>query len=204
MDVCAKLLQCVWPFAIPWTVAHQDPLSMGFSRREYWSGLPCPSPGDLPDPGIKPVFLTSPSLAGWFFTISTPWQWKCSKDAKKVPKERIEQHVKMQIYTEASTFRDLVRNWEGYDSQARLCGPCRVLKPWGGLGLRPCPLWFSSPARWGPSTKKRGLFLCVQVLLLPSHFSGGAAYAQRGHFFLFILPKEAPLSSLHRCAGPIG
>ena len=38
----------------PWTVAHQAPLSMGFSRREYWSGLPFPSPGDLPDPGIKP------------------------------------------------------------------------------------------------------------------------------------------------------
>ena len=41
-------------FATPWTVAHQAPLSMGFSRQEYWSGLPFPSPGDLPDPGIKP------------------------------------------------------------------------------------------------------------------------------------------------------
>ena len=41
----------------PWTVAHQAPLSMGFSRQEYWSGLPCPLPGDLPDPGIKPVSL---------------------------------------------------------------------------------------------------------------------------------------------------
>ena len=45
--------------ATPWTVAHQAPLSMEFSRQEYWSGLPCPSPGDLPDPGIKPG---SPSL----------------------------------------------------------------------------------------------------------------------------------------------
>ena len=43
----------------PWTVAHQVPLSMGFSRQEYWSGLPFPSPGDLPDPGIGP---TSPAL----------------------------------------------------------------------------------------------------------------------------------------------
>ena len=41
-------------FAIPWTVAYQAPLSMGFSRQEYWSGLPFPSPGDLPDPGIEP------------------------------------------------------------------------------------------------------------------------------------------------------
>ena len=40
--------------ATPWTVAHQAPLTMEFSRQEYWSGLPCPSPGDLPDPGIKP------------------------------------------------------------------------------------------------------------------------------------------------------
>ena len=42
-------------FAMLWTVAHQAPLSMGFSRREHWSGLPCPSPGDLLDPGIEPV-----------------------------------------------------------------------------------------------------------------------------------------------------
>ena len=49
-----KSLSCVWFFAIPWTVAYQAPLSMGFSRQEYWSGLPLPSPGDLPDPGMKP------------------------------------------------------------------------------------------------------------------------------------------------------
>ena len=52
-------------FEIPWTVAHQALLSMGFSRQEFWSQLPSPSPGDLPDPGIK---LTSPALAGGFFT----------------------------------------------------------------------------------------------------------------------------------------
>ena len=50
---------------IPWTVAHQAPLSMGFPRQEYWSGLPFPPPGDLPDPGIK---LVSPALEGRFFT----------------------------------------------------------------------------------------------------------------------------------------
>ena len=52
-------------FATPWTVALQATLSMGFPRQEHWSGLPFASPGDLPDPGIKP---TSPSLAGRFFT----------------------------------------------------------------------------------------------------------------------------------------
>ena len=53
-----------------WTLARQALLSMGFSRQEYWSGLPCPPPGDLPDSGIKSVCLTSPALAGGFFTTS--------------------------------------------------------------------------------------------------------------------------------------
>ena len=55
--------------ATPWTVAYQAPLSLGFSRQEYWSRLPFSSPGDLPDPGIKP---TSPALAGRFFTTAPP------------------------------------------------------------------------------------------------------------------------------------
>ena len=50
-------------FATLWTVAHQVPLSMRFSRQVYWSGLPCPSPGDLPDPRTEPASLTSPALA---------------------------------------------------------------------------------------------------------------------------------------------
>ena len=53
----------------PWTVAYQAPACMRFSRQEYWSGLPFPSPGDLPDPGIKPM---SPALTGGFFTIESP------------------------------------------------------------------------------------------------------------------------------------
>ena len=60
--VCACVLSCfshIWLFATPWTVDHQVPLSSGFSRQEYWSGLPFPSPGDLPDPWIKP---SSPAL----------------------------------------------------------------------------------------------------------------------------------------------
>ena len=65
-DLC--VLSCftpVWLFAIPWTVAHQAPLSMGFSRQERYSGLPRCHPGDLPDAGTKPA---SPALAGGFFT----------------------------------------------------------------------------------------------------------------------------------------
>ena len=59
-------------FATLWTVAHQVLLSMGFSRQEYWSGLPCPPPGHLPYPGTEPASLRSTALAGRFFTtIST-------------------------------------------------------------------------------------------------------------------------------------
>ena len=58
---------------IPWTIACQDPLLMGFPRQEYWSGLPFPPPGDLPNPGIKLLFM-SPALAGGFFTTSAIWE----------------------------------------------------------------------------------------------------------------------------------
>ena len=67
--VCAQSFSRVWLSATLWTVAHQAPLSMGFSRQEYWSGLPFPPPGDLPDPGIEPA---SPALAGGFFTTKSP------------------------------------------------------------------------------------------------------------------------------------
>ena len=58
----------------PWTVARKAPLLIGFSRQEYWSGLPCPPPGDLPNPGTEPTSLTSPALASRFFTTSAPWE----------------------------------------------------------------------------------------------------------------------------------
>ena len=61
-------------FVTLWTIALQAPLFMGFSKQEYWSGLPCPPPGDLPDPGIKSASLTSPALADAFFTTSTTWE----------------------------------------------------------------------------------------------------------------------------------
>ena len=58
----------------PWTIAHQAPLCMGFSRPEYWSGLPWPPPRDLPSPGIKPASL---ALAGGFFTAASPGKSQC-------------------------------------------------------------------------------------------------------------------------------
>ena len=66
------MLNCVQLFATPRTVSRQAPLFMGFCRQEYWSGLPFPTPGDLPDPGIQPASLVSPALAGGFFTTAPP------------------------------------------------------------------------------------------------------------------------------------
>ena len=70
----AKSFQFVQLYVILWTVAHQVPLSMGFSRQEYWNGLPCPSPGNHPDPGIKPMSHISPALIGRSFTIGGTWE----------------------------------------------------------------------------------------------------------------------------------
>ena len=64
VQVCAML----------WTAVRQAPLSMGFSGQEYWSGLPCPPPGDLPDPEIEPMSVIFPTLAGGFFTIGTTYE----------------------------------------------------------------------------------------------------------------------------------
>ena len=75
--VCAYVLSHFSPvclFVTLRTVLHQAPLSMEFSRQEYWSGLPCPPPEDLLNPRIKPASLMSPALAGEFFTTSTTWE----------------------------------------------------------------------------------------------------------------------------------
>ena len=61
-------------FVTLWTVAHLALCPWGFSRQEYWSGLPFPPPGDLPDLGIKPMFLMSPALVGRFFSTRTTWK----------------------------------------------------------------------------------------------------------------------------------
>ena len=68
------VLSCVRLFVTPWTVAHQASLSMRFSRQEYWSGLPFPSPGDLPAPGIELASLVSPALPGGFFITKATWK----------------------------------------------------------------------------------------------------------------------------------
>ena len=73
-SVPACVLSCLSHVQLFVTVALQATLSMGFSRQDYWSWLPCPPPGDLPNPGIKPTSLVSPALAGGFFTPSATWE----------------------------------------------------------------------------------------------------------------------------------
>ena len=70
--LCAESLSRVWLSVTPWTAARQAPPSIESSRQDYWSGLPFPTPGGLPNPGIEPASLVSPILAGGFFTTAPP------------------------------------------------------------------------------------------------------------------------------------
>ena len=72
--MCAQSLSRVRLFATLWTVALHILLSLGFFRQEHWSGLPCPPPGDLPNPGIEPASHYVPCIAGGFFTTSATWE----------------------------------------------------------------------------------------------------------------------------------
>ena len=98
-DSCHAVLKPfshVWLFETPWTVAHQAPLSMRFSRQEYWSGLPCSPPGDLPNPGIEPMAPMSPALQAdslplshqetpeWFIVIIKKSNTKTWKKESKI------------------------------------------------------------------------------------------------------------------------
>ena len=76
--VHAQSFSPIWLFAVPWTVSHHAPLFMEFSRQEYWSGLPFPMPGDLPDLGMEPMSPAFPTLAGRFFTTELSGKPFCS------------------------------------------------------------------------------------------------------------------------------
>ena len=86
--VHAEMLQYyVQLFAILWTITHQAPLSWGFSRQEYWRGLPYPPLEDHPDPGMEPASLMSPALAGGFFTTSATWEAQMNLYCSSSPPE---------------------------------------------------------------------------------------------------------------------
>ena len=92
--VCAQSSSCVRLFGTPWTVAHQAPLSKGFSSQEYWSGLPFFPPGAVSDPGIESASLMSPALAGRFFTTEPSGKPTVITSLKK---ERIFQRMKTKL-----------------------------------------------------------------------------------------------------------
>ena len=86
---CVSVRSVVSDFAITWTEARQARLSREFSRQEYWNGLLFPTPGDLPDLEVELVSLSSPALAGGFFTTRTTWDVTCQKDFADVIKFKI-------------------------------------------------------------------------------------------------------------------
>ena len=95
-----------------WTAVCQAPLSMGFSRQEYWSGLPFPPPGDLPDPGIEPVSLKSPVLAGRFFTAQErDFIWKQSFRMITWSTGPLIQFIYIFDHATCQNFSSLTRDW---------------------------------------------------------------------------------------------
>ena len=125
--VCAQSLSRVRLFAAPWTIAHQAPLFMGFSRQEYWSGLSCSPPEDLPYPGIEPESLRSPALAGKFFTTSTTWETKSvytpikfKKQTKKDGRDSWLTVPSCPIGADASLRQGLCREMEGVQQRPGL------------------------------------------------------------------------------------
>ena len=80
------MLICVQLFVTQWTVDYQVPQSMGFSRQEYWSGLPFSSPGDLLDPGMELISPEAPALAGRFFTTEPPEKFQCQSKEERIKK----------------------------------------------------------------------------------------------------------------------
>ena len=94
------VFSCDWLFVTPWTVARQASLSIGFSRQEYWSGLPFPPPRNLPHPGTEPTSPSSPALAGGFFTTWATWEVQTTVysqtkiDSQVQKREKKKQHQK--------------------------------------------------------------------------------------------------------------
>ena len=141
----------------PQTVAHQVPLSMGFSRQEYRSRLPCPPPGDLPDPGVEPASLMSPASADRFFTTSTIWEAQSTNPSQPLHPNSV--LVKIPLYGEtrvkflihetlrcAQNFTVMKRKataawWasRGWSGEAGPAGGDRGGRPQGGVLGRLCP-----------------------------------------------------------------
>ena len=123
------MLSRVQLFATPWTVVHQAPLSLKFLGQEYCSGLPFPSPGDLPNPGIEPA---SPALAGRFFTAEPSvrlWQGPAFRRCPRFPcgSQLCPPRIQAVCVSPSSEFQR--NNWSCYPSEGFIMGPPKVQSP---------------------------------------------------------------------------
>ena len=142
--MCTKSLQLCLT-ATPWTTAQQAPLSVEFFMQEYWSGLPCPPPGDLPNPGIKPVSPASPALAGGFFTTSTTCLTLCNAMDHGLPGFSVHGILQTRILG-GLPFPS--PTWEAYVSLNLAGSSClRVLRP-ARAGYLPAVLPQLPPSLW--------------------------------------------------------
>ena len=141
-------LSCVWFFVTPRTVVFQAPLSMGFSREEHWRGLPCPLPGELPDPGMEPASLISPALAGGFFNHHATREAPLSLEAQFKAVTQI-----FPWYSAVSS--PLCVEWRG-DCREWVSDPGQV--DWGRL-LNSCVVWKAGHSREKEKCSQRPSFM---------------------------------------------
>ena len=146
--LCACVLSHVQLFVTPWTVAHQSPLSMGFFRQEYWNGLPCPPPGDLPDPGIEPISPASPAVQADSLLLS-----QTHLDANQIKGE-----IHIRIFTAQTTQRTASRE-RGMNTPA-LRGQS---PPWGGGVSRSCVCLPREPWRAYKSLSTLGFLVSLTI-----------------------------------------
>ena len=152
---CFSHFSHFWLWVTLWTVAWQVPLYMEFSRQKYWSGLPCPPPGDLPDPGIKPTSLMSPALAIGFCTTSAPWEAPWVKEVYAKTPILLYSTGNIPLFYSNSKWTIIYKNVES------LCWtpekePTHWKRPWcwerlraGGRGVnRGWDHWMVSPTPW--------------------------------------------------------
>ena len=132
MCVHACTLSLIQLFVTPWTGAHQAPLSMEFSRQEYWSGVPCPPPGDLPDSGIETLSSCVSSVASESLTTSPPgkpWRFSCSS------------LIQIHDFIGTSIWEDIISIVQRSEGGSRVC-PGEV---------RDCDAFYIDPLLWASS-----------------------------------------------------
>ena len=113
-----------WLFVTLLTIDCQSPLSMGFSRQEYWSGFPCSPPGDFPDPRTEPTSLTSPALKGGFLTTSATWEAAYKWES------------------------ELPRNYASHHMVGRVLGSQRIRHNWATISFTYCKLNTQTVPKW--------------------------------------------------------